>query len=227
MKNFTLPLALLIMVLIFLYAWNLRSKLESATSVLQEKDAQLTYFKANSGKTVSEKPGAEISRQDFEKHYSDLAADLKDLKVKIRSLNAVFKAAIEAKGEGVVTIVRDTVRLPGYIPFIMDSVFIDDSYLKLKAQIIPGTFESKLSYSYTYQDSIVMAIAGKRKWFLGNERLYGSARMSNPNARSLSQTAVLLKQRDKRFVISLGANYDPFSNRVSPGIHCGWALIKL
>jgi len=217
--KYALPLALLIVVLLFLYAWNLRSKLESATSVLQEKEAQIGYFKANSGKVVAEKPAAQISKADLKEHYADLSKDLRDMKIKLSRLDAILKAAIEAKGEGVVTIVRDTVRVPGMPQALSDSLFIDDGYLSLKAAI-PGR------YRYFYQDSIVMAISGKKKWVFGNEVLYGSARLSNPNARATSLTSVLMKHRDKRFVISLGANYDPFSNRLSPGIHAGYALIK-
>jgi len=220
--KYLLPLALLIMVLLFLYAWNLRSKLERSESILTEKESQITYFKSQSGKTVSEKPAAEISKSDLEKHYSDIAADLRDMKIKFSRLEAVSKAAIEAKGEGVVTIVRDTIPVPGSVPVILDSVFITDGWLDLRG----GIKGQRFGYTYSYQDSIVMAISGKRKWFLGNERLYGSARVSNPNARATSLTSVLLKHRDKRFVISLGANYDPFTNRFSPGIHAGWSLLK-
>lgn len=223
MRSSLLILALgIAIVLLFLYAWNLRGKLQLTKSILTEKEAQLSYFTAKSGKTVSEKPAGEVTKADLQKHYADLTADLKDMKVKLSGLQAVFKAAIEAKGEGAVTIVHDTVRVPGSVPVVLDSVFIADGWLRLRG----GIKDQRFGYKYVYQDSIVMAISGKKRWFLGKERLYGSVRLSNPAARATNQTALLMNHRDKRFYIGVGANYDPFSNRFSPGIHAGWALVK-
>jgi hypothetical protein len=197
-------------------------KLESSAAVLQEKDAQITYFKAQSGKTVGVKPAAEISKSDLQKHYSDLSADLKDMKIKLNSVRAVLKAVVQSQGQGMVTIVHDTVRLPGLVPIVLDSVFIDDHYLSLRG----GIKGQQFGYKYTYQDSIVFAISSRKKLF-GKETLIGSAKLSNPNAKSISQTAILIERRNRRFVISGGLNYDPFSNRFSAGLHAGYALIKL
>src|SRR5687768_14540197 len=181
----------------------LTENLASTKQILLEKETAISAFKSQSGKTVTEKPAAEINKSDLDKHYQDLAADLKDMRIKLNSVRAVLKASIEAKGEGTVTIVHDTVRVPGMPPVSADSLFIDDGYLSLKAGI-PGR------YRYLYQDSIVMAIAGKKKWLFGKETLWGSARMSNPNSRALNQTAILIQgRRDKRFYVGIGANYDP------------------
>lgn len=222
-------LASMALVIAFLI-WRLsvvNRKLERSESVLIEKTDTIRYFKAKSGKIVAEKAGAEITKEDLKDHYQDLAADLQDMKVKLNSVRAVLKAVVQSQGQGKALIVRDTIQLPGYIPFIQDSVFIDDSYLKLRAQIIPGTRDSYLAYRYTYQDTIVMSISGKKKWLFGKETLIGSARLSNPSAKVTNMTSVLIKQpRDKRFVISAGLIYDPFSSRFAPGLSCGYALLK-
>jgi len=225
MKAYPYFLASMALVIAFLI-WRLsvvNRKLDSSAAVLQEKEAELTHFKAQSGKIVTEKPAAEITKADLKEHYADLAADLQDMKIKLSQVKAVLKAVVEAKGEGVVSIVHDTIRVPGSVPMFLDSVFIDDHYLALRGGIHQGNF----GYHYTYQDSIVMAISRKRKGWFGKETLIGSARLSNPNARAVSSTSILIKgARDKRFVISVGASYNPFTNTFSPAIQAGYALIK-
>jgi hypothetical protein len=214
---------------IALLIWRLsvvNQKLDSSNSVLSEKSDSIRYFRSESGKQVAVKSVAEITKADLKSHYQDLAADLQDMKIKLNSVRAVLKAVVEAKGEGTVKIVRDTIFAPGYVPFIQDSVFINDSYLSLKAQIIPGTNDSYLSYKYVYQDSIVMAISEKKKWLFGKKTLYGSVRMSNPNARATNQTSILIKQRDRRFNLSIGISYLPFDNSFSPGVNIGYSLFR-
>jgi hypothetical protein len=202
-------------------------KLERTDSVLSEKTDSIRYWKSRSGKTVASKTAAEISPREIDKHYQDISAELKDMRIKLSQVRAVLKASIEATGEGKVIIVRDTIFAPGYVPFIQDSVFIDDSYLRLKAQVIPGTNESYLAYKYTYSDTVLWAAYDKKKWIFGNERLYADFRLSNPNARAVNMTSVLIRQRDKRFNVSIGAGYDPFTNQVRPGIYLGYSLIRL
>lgn len=229
MKSTPYFLASMALVIAFLI-WRLsvvNRKLDSSNSALTEKSDSIRYFRSAIGKQVAVKSAAEVTKEDLKEHYQDLAAKLKDMEVKISSIRAVSESSIEATGEGTVIIIRDTIRLPGHIPFIQDSVFIDDSYLKLRAQIIPGTRDSYLAYRYTYQDTIVMSISGKKKWLLGKETLIGSARLSNPSANVTNMTSILVKQpRDKRFVLSVGVIYDPFSNRFAPGLSCGYALLK-
>lgn len=226
MKLHTYLLASMALVIAFLI-WRLSivsRKLDSSDSALIEKTDSIRYFNSKSGKTVAVKAAAEITKADLKEHYQDLAADLQDMKVKLNSVRAVLRAVVEAKGEGGVTIVHDTVRLPGVVPVILDSVFISDGWLSLRG----GIKDQQFGYRYTYQDSIVMSNSAKKKWLFGKETLIGSARLSNPSARVTSMTSILIKQpRDKRFVISAGLNYNPFTNTVAPGIHCGFALIKL
>jgi hypothetical protein len=195
---------------------------DSSAGVLQEKEAEITYFKAQSGKTVGVKPAAEISKSDLQKHYSDLSADLKDMKVELSRLRSAVRFQFQAIGKGEAIIVRDTIRLPGLQDQATDSVFVNDGYLSLKARI-----GDKFRYQYAYQDSVIVAVSGNKKWVFGNEALQGKVKFGNPNARAISQTAVVLQgARDKRFVISAGVSYDPFGNRFAAGLHAGYALIK-
>lgn len=218
-------LAILALIIAFLLWRDSRrsAKLESAQSALTEKSDSIRYFVSESGKTVSEKSAADITRDDLEEHYPDIVAELKDLKIELKNVRAVLRANIEAQGSGVVTIIRDTIRVSGTAPVIQDSVNINDGYLSMAGWINGRQFR----YQYAYQDSIIFSISGKKKWLFGKESLIGSARMSNPNATVLNQNAILIKEaRDKRFVISVGVGYAPFSNQFSPSIHAGYALVK-
>lgn len=215
----------LLLLIAFLF-WRIsvvNRKLDSSAGVLQEKEAQITYFKAQSGKTVGAKPAAEVSKADLQKHYATLTADLRDMKVELSRLRTAVRVQFQAIGRGEAIIVRDTIRLPGLQNEATDSVFVNDGYLSLKARI-----GDKFRYQYTYQDSVIVAVSGKKKWLFGKEVLQGSVKFGNPNARAINQTAVVLQgARDKRFVISAGLNYNPFTNTFAPGVHCGFALLKL
>lgn len=215
----------LLVVIAFLF-WRLSSvsaDRDSTAAVLQEKEAEITYFKAHSGKIVGVKPAAEISTQDFQKQYSGLAAELRDIKVKVSSLKAVLKASMEATGSGQVRIVRDTVRIFGGAVMVSDSLFVNDGYLDFRAAL---AFDEDAGYRYTYSDSILFAISTERKWFLGKEKLYGKVRMSNPNSRATGQTSILISEKKKRFNISAGVSYLPFENRVAPTVTAGYTLIR-
>jgi hypothetical protein len=200
-------------------------KLDSAQSLIREKDAKIEYWKTESGKTVSSKPAAEITKADLKEHYKDVVADLKDMQIKLNQVKAVLKATLEAKGSGVIKVVHDTivVSLAGTdTSTAVDSLYIDDGYLDLKGFI---TRSAGSMYSYTYQDSILFALVRKRKGLFGKKELYGQVRMSNPNSRAVGQTSILIRERPKRFYIGAGVNYDPFQNRITPGIQAGWRLI--
>jgi len=227
--NLTKPALITVGVLLILCGylfWRLETKsrqLESKTSALEEKEATIREFRTASGRTATEKPTAEISNADFEKHYADIVKDLRqDMDIKLRNVVGVLKAEIEAQGKGELILVRDTIRVPGAVPMVLDSAFIDDGYLKLKGGITARTF----GYNYNYSDSLIFAVHSSRKWFLGNEKLVGTGRLSNPNAKITNQTSIVIRKRDKRFVISAGVGYNPFTNQVVPSVHAGYALFK-
>lgn len=195
-------------------------KLARTDSVLSEKSDSIRYWKSRSGKTVATKQAAEITPRDLKEHYKEIAADLRDMKVKLNSVRAVLKAVVESNGQGVPIIIRDTVRIGAES---RDSLFVNDGYLDFRSSI---SFTEDAGYKYTYQDSILFALVRKRKGWFGKESLYGEVRMSNPNSRSTGQTSILIRERQKRFVISAGVSYDPFGNQLVPAVHAGYALFK-
>lgn len=217
-------IAVLSLVITFL-SWRLavvRDKMARTDSVLSEKTDSIRYWKSRSGKTVATKTAAEVTPRDLKEHYQEIAADLRDMKVKLNSVRAVLKAVVEANGQGVPIIIRDTVRIASGTES-RDSLFVNDGYLDFRSSI---SFTEDAGYKYLYQDTILWAAYDKKKWLLGNEKLYADFRLSNPNARALNMTSVLIRQRDKRFVISAGVSYDPFGNRFVPAVHAGYALFK-
>lgn len=225
MSRIAYLLASMALVIAFLI-WRLsvvNRKLDSSNSALTEKSDSIRYFRSESGKQVAVKSAAEITKADLKEHYQDIEANLRDMKIKLNSVRAVLKAVVQSQGQGVVTIVHDTIRVAGVAPVVLDSILIDDSFLRLSGRL----HNSEFRYKYSYSDTIVMSISGKKRWLFGKETLIGSARLSNPNARAVSQTSILIKgARDRRFVLSAGLNYNPFTNTFAPGIHAGYALIK-
>lgn len=197
-------------------------KMDSMESVLQEKNAEITAFKTQSGRIVTEKPAATITKDDLQEHYPDIVAELKDLKAQVKNVRAVLKATIETKGEGIPIIIRDTVRLPTGLES-RDSLFVNDGYLDFRSSI---SFTENAGYKYTYSDSILFALVRKKKSWLGKKELFGQVRMSNPNSRSLGQTSIMISERPKRFYIGAGVSYNPFTNTFEPSIQAGYKLLS-
>lgn len=219
-----LIVAALVMVIVYLI-FRLQSKsnqLDSANSALTEKEATIREFRTLQGKTATEKVTAVISTGDLKDHYPEVAKELADLKIQLRNIKGVLTASIESTGKGEVIIVRDTIRLPGAVPVVLDSVKINDGYLKFRGQAKNGMF----GYSYTYQDSMTFAIARKRNWLFGKETLSGTGKLQNPNAKITNQTSIVIPTRDKRFNISAGIGYDFYNKRAVPTVYAGYSLIK-
>jgi hypothetical protein len=223
MKPFTfwtpLGLALIVVALAF---WIIHQgvKLDSLESLAREKDAKITYWQTEAGKIVSSKPAAEIYPKNLENSYPELKKSMQDMKIQIRDLRAVLSAQVEAKGQGIATVVNDTIYFPGGRIEARDSLSAKDRYLDLRIAVPGGGFR------YSYRDSLTFALHSKRKWFLGNKQLYGDISFANPHMKAVNQTSILIKERDRRFVLSAGVNYSPFDGRVLPGVHCGYALFK-
>jgi hypothetical protein len=219
-----LIVAALVMVIVYL-VFRLETKsrqLESKTSALEEKEAVIREFRTASGKTATEKVTAEINKSDLKDHYPEVTKELADLKIQLRNLKGVLTASIAANGKGEVIIVRDTIRVPGAVPVILDSVKINDGYLRFKGQSKAGMF----GYAYTYADSITFAIHSKKKWFLGSEKLYGTGKLQNPNAKITNQTSIVIPTRDKRWNVSAGVGYDFYGKRIVPTVYAGYSLIR-
>lgn len=218
--------ACLLVVLLLWTRYQYQQQFDSLNSIIKEQNGVITYWQTEAGKVASTKPAAEIMKSDLNDHYPEIVKEIKDLRIEIKNLRAISKASFEAIGEGKIKIIHDTIELPGYIPFIRDSVFIDDHYMKLKAQVIPGTHDSYLAYKYIYQDTVIAAVAWKRKGWFGKRSLEGTFRLSNPKARAISQTSILISEKPKRFYVGVGASYNPFTNTFAPSVHAGMAIIK-
>lgn len=219
-----LIVAALVMVIVYLM-FRLQGKsnqLDSANSALTEKEATIREFRTVQGKTATEKVTAEVSKSDLKEHYPELTKELADLKIQVRQLRGILTTTIEAKGKGEVIIVRDTIRVAGAVPVVLDSVKINDGYLRFKGQAKNGMF----GYAYTYADSITFAVHTKKRWFLGSEKLYGTGKLQNPNAKITNQTSLVIKNRDKRWNVSAGVGYDFYGKRVVPTVYAGYSLIK-
>jgi hypothetical protein len=192
-------------------------------SIITEQNSEIEYRKNKEGKTIADKVAAEARAKDLESAYPKLAKILTDqMDIRLKNLQTAMQAEFRAMNSGQTVIIRDTVEIDG-VKKAVDSVHIDDGYLSLSAQIKDNMFD----WDYQYSDSITIALHTKKKWFLGKETLYSSLMLSNPNASVMNSTSVKVKDhRDKRWVISAGVNYDPFSNQVRPGVHVGFALFK-
>ena len=219
-----LIVAALVMVIVYLM-FRLQGKsnqLDSANSALTEKEATIREFRTAQGKTATEKVTAEVSKSDLKDHYPEVAKQLKDLEIRVSQLKGVLTATIEAKGKGEVIIVRDTIRVTGAVPVILDSVKINDGYLRFKGQAKDRMF----GYSYTYQDSITFVFSEKKIWLFGRRLTYGTGILQIANARITNLSSILIKQPSKRWNISAGIGYDFFERKAVPTVYCGYSIIK-
>lgn len=214
--------ALLILGLLLWMRHQYQQQFDALNSIIKEQNGVITYWQTEAGKVASTKPAAEISKSDLEEHYADITADLKDMQIKLSGVRAVLKAVVEAQGQGVVQVIHDTIYQPGAVPVILDSILIDDSYLQLSGRLK----DSEFRYKYSYQDTIVAAVAWKKKGWLGKRSLEGTFRLSNPAARAISQTSILIREKPKRFYLGVGVAYNPFTNTFAPGMNAGFALIR-
>lgn len=216
------------LVLIILFFWDrirkANEKNERQQSALTEKDAVIRYFQTTHGKTVAEKEAAILRADEIRDSYqNEFKRLLSDLKIKDANIRALSRSVIQAQasGQGKVIYKHDTIN--GQINTCPDSVIAMDGYLYFGASIKDNLPE----YSYTYTDTVSNVFHVKKKWFLGKERLYASTMLSNPNAKVISSTNILVDQvKDKRFSVNVSLFYDPFENKVRPGIGVGYSLLK-
>lgn len=195
-------------------------------AILREKTDSISYWKNKHGQVVSEKAAAEIRTKDFEEHYQQDVKRLKEeLNISTKELKAYVKAQFAAQGTGSTTIVHNHYTDSTGAQVVKPVFNIDDGYLALDAAINGN----QVDYNYTYNDDFIYAFHTKKDWFFGKEKLYGSGRLSNPNARITNATNVLINNyRDKRWVISAGVSYLPFlpESPVQLSVTFGYALIK-
>lgn len=210
--------------LLFHWATELQDKTNDLESVIREKDSEIEYRRTREGRIVASKDAAELRAQEIANNYPKIVDELKkDFDIKIKNLKAYIRSEVGAQGQGTGEITNhyhlsDSTRR--FREFTMD-----DGYLSFRTTLYDTAVQAP--YQYTYSDTITTVIHGKRKWILGNERLYSSSMLRNPNARVTGMTNIMVdSHRDKRWCLSVGASYDPFSNSVRPGVNFGYALFK-
>lgn len=216
-------LAVAVIVLYDLYQGQ-RMTTDSRSSIIREQNTELEYRRSKEGKIIAEKEAAEAQVKDLKEAYPKLAKALTtEMDIRLKNLRSSIQAEFQALNSGSSKILRDTIWKEGRPIAFKDSVKVNDGYLAFKGSIDKQT----LSWKYSYTDSITIALHVKKKWLLGNERLYSSFMLQNPNAKVINSTSVHIQEhRDKRWVISAGISYDPFRNQFSPSIGFGYALVK-
>ena len=195
-------------------------------SIIAEQNDTIRYRKNQFGRLVSEKLAAQATAREIAKAYPTLEKELKDeFNVKMRDMRAYIQNVVQAQGGGKSTVVNN---------YYVDSlgkkieyrdVNFDDGYLKFKSSVFEDLDFGDAEY--VYSDTITSVITSKKKWLFGNEKLFASTSLRNPNAKSIATTNILVNDyRDKRFVIYGGVGYDPFNNKVVINVGLGYALIK-
>jgi len=217
-------MAIMLFILWDLYQGQRRSS-ESKSSIIREKDSEIEYRKTKEGKIIAEKEAAEARAKDLSEAYPRLAKVLTDqMDIRLKNLRSSIQAEFRAMNSGSSSIVHDTIWKEGKVT-VVDSVKINDHYLSFLGGF--NADRSTLNWKYSYTDSITIALHVKKKWLFGNEKLYTSFSLSNPNSKVTNATSVHIQEhRDKRWVISTGISYDPFRNQFSPSVNFGYALVK-
>lgn len=181
-------------------------------SVIDEKNDTIHYYLNENGRLVSEKKAAEVRANELRALYPQIYKSItNDLNIRMRDLKAYMESEFKVTGTGTSEVHNHYNNQSG-----VKEITSRDGYLDYSGVIIDSV---TAKYSYTYTDTIKQTISAKRRWFFGNESLYGSAVLSNPNAKIIGGKSVLIKEyRDKRFGLGVGVFYDG-TFRLGVGIH--------
>lgn len=193
-------------------------KLENAGSVIAEKDAKISYYKAKSGRVVSSKSAAVVTHDQFAEYYPELKKTLSDLNIKVNNLNSIVRAGFLARSasygkiDTVIVVKSDSLKWANRRAVVGNRFYTDSLYW--------NTSGTKITSRMTYQDSITMIFHVNKNGLFRRNTLAASASFNNPDAIVLNQTAVEVKEfKDKRFGVGVMVGYDPFHN--SPGVLVG------
>lgn len=203
--------------------------IEQKDSVISEKNATITYHVNDKGRIVSEKDAAVLRSKDLEESYPKIYETLKrDMDINARNLKAYIQNEFSARGQGTGSITNNHYYDSGTKTSFDSLKFkMDDGYMKFKVGFELRYFNNKLSYkqspySYSYSDTSKTAVHGKKKWLLGNERLYSTTTFGNPNSKITGTTNILVDNyRDKRWSISFSVGYGLVKAK-DDEVHTGW-----
>jgi hypothetical protein len=224
---FILVAALILMVGLYAKASRRSDHIESA---LKEKDGVIKYHENAYGRIVAEKNAAQLSTKEFQEFYAKESRRLSEqFDVKIKNVRAMISAEFAAHGSGNAGVTNHYYIDSTGAQTKSTQIRISDGYLDATIEHIDSL---RNPYDYTYSDSILFAFHVKKSWVFGAEKLYGSGMLSNPNAKIMKSTAVMVDNyRDKRWSVgpSLTA-YPVIDNgvrvRLTPGVSVQWALFK-
>ena len=199
----------------------------SYASALVEKEAEVTYYRNERGRIIAQKEAAVLTSQEIAKAYPKVIEEMKkEFDIKLKDMKAYVRNEFEARGSGNSTIHNHYVidstgrRVPVW------EMRVSDGYLDFRSTVIDSLHAP---YTYSYTDTATTVISRKKKWLFGKESLYSSTMFRNPNAKVTGTTNILVNNyKDKRWVISIGASYVPFSEsgKFQPTITAGYALFK-
>lgn len=200
-------------------------KIKHQQSVISEKDAEIQYRLNEVGQLIASKAAAELTTRELAQYYPTIVDELKkQFDIKIKDVKVYMRHEFEARSKGTAAVtnyynIKDsTGQYPKW------KLKVDDGYLSFNATVYDSL---NAPYKYTYIDTITTVVATKKKWILGSEKLLASSSFKNKNARITGSTNLLIDSyRDKRWVVSAGVSYLPFTNQFQPSITIGYALIK-
>lgn len=195
---------------------------DNKSSIIAEKTDSLHYERNARGQEIASKNAAVASLQELQEAYGNELEQIREqLNIKDRDLRAFMQANFQAKGSGT-TIIHNHYDSTGS-QVVKPAFSIEDGYLALSGAIQDST----LTYQYTYTDQILAVFHYEKKGLFKKE-LHWSGSLSNPNARITSATnAIVDEYKDRRWNLSVGVSYSPFTQQVLPTVSVGWALIKL
>jgi hypothetical protein len=228
MKAYPIIIGALVLILVLLgnYAIDLYSANKRKNTVISEKDDTIRHYINENGRVVAEKTAALITAKELSQAYPLIAAELKnDFDIKLKNLRAYMQSQFAAQGSGNATITNNY-----HIDSLGRKVHfkdfdVSDGYLTFHSVLYDSLVTAP--YKYLYQDTISTAINVKKKWLFGNEKLYSSSMLKNPNAKVTGTTNILIDtHKDKRWYIGIGASYNPINNTIGPSVNVGYTLIK-
>jgi hypothetical protein len=231
-KILTVLVMIFMTVALYLYLRYSRQEklLEQKNSVIKEQNAVIEYRTNELGKVIADKNAAEISYKELRESYPKLAESItRDFDIKLKNLKVYMEAEFKASGKGNSTVNNHyyTDSTGVRVPFW--KLKASDGYLDLLATVYDST---NAPFKYDYSDTIKYAFNVKKKWFLGNETLYGSGMLSNPNAKINNSTSILIKDfRDKRWSLGPYVGVMPYyddklSFRFSVGVGLQYSVFK-
>ena len=179
-------------------------KLESTTSILEEKQSMITRVTTENGQLKQEKQAAVVDSREKRQLAEQYKEQIKDLEenhdVKLKNLHSYYQAKLQTSSSGTV-IIRDTTVVYGDSIKVYRSFQIRDSYLNMNGYFT----NAQLNYEYTVMDSLSVAWHWTKKgiWpFKKRDKLMVSFSSSNPNTILTNTTSFAIVDKKKtRFTI--------------------------